>query len=91
VNVLNIDPKNLTYAFRKDWFEFSDSRVKKFLVAWLRRELKNSRLTLESVSPADLGKAQGIVSEIKKMLHLVEQPHCPDDALREVVTFLEES
>lgn len=87
--MLGIDPKNLSFEFKRDWQTFSESRVKKFLVAWLRKELENAMRALENVAPADLGKQQGIVIEIRRMLNLVQQPHYPDEAMREVIVFLE--
>jgi hypothetical protein len=89
LNALGIDPKNLSFDFKRDWHLFSESRVKLFLVTWLRRELRSSWQLMENVAPADLGKAQGAIFEIKKMLNVLECQQCPDTALREVITFLE--
>ena len=61
MNVLDVDPKNLAYDFRRDWKLFQDGRVKKFLAAWLQKELKEARGALEYVAPENLGKSQGIV------------------------------
>jgi hypothetical protein len=52
-------------------------------------ELRSSWQLMENVAPADLGKAQGAIFEIKKMLNVLECQQCPDTALREVITFLE--
>ena len=89
MNALDIDPKNLAFDFKRDWMLFSESRVKKFLVAWLQKELRDARCALENVEPDDLGLVQGNVSRIKKMLNLVERPYCPEEALKEVLAYLE--
>lgn len=88
MNALGIDPKNLSFEFKRDWQQFQGSRVQKFLVFWLEKELKDSRSALENVTPADLGKAQGVVAQIKKVKNLLERPFC-DEPLKEVVAFLE--
>lgn len=89
MNALGIDPKNLEYEFKKDWHQFQGSRVKLFLVAYLQKQLKVWWCALENVSPGELGKAQGAITEVKRMLALVERPHCPEDTMREVIAFLE--
>jgi hypothetical protein len=88
LNALGIDSKNLEFDFRRDWLFFQDSRVKKFLVCWLQKELNEAHRVLENVVPADLGKAQGTVAQIKKMLNLVEKKFC-DESLKEVLTYLD--
>lgn len=89
MNALGFDPKNLEFDFKRDWNGFQGSRMKLFLVAWLQKELRESWRVLESVSPADLGKSQGAIVEIKKMLNLIERPHYPDDVMKDVLTFIE--
>lgn len=91
MNALGIDPKNLEYDFKRDWNQFQSSRLKQFIIAWLQKEVRETWRVLESVSPADLGKAQGAMLEARKMLNLIERPHCPDDVMKEVVAFLEKT
>lgn len=89
MNALGVDPKNLEFDFKRDWNHFQSSRIKLFLVAYLQKELGNCQRAMESVSPAELGNAQGAAGQIRRMLNLVERPHCPDDAMKEVIAFLE--
>ena len=84
---LDIDAGNL-YDFRRDWLLFTESRVKKFLVAWLQKELASQARILENVSPDDLGKTQGSVAAIRRMINLVERRHC-EEPVKEVLAFLD--
>ena len=90
MNALGLDPKNIGYEFRREWQSFQSGRIKPFFVAFLNKELADARRVLENVSPQDLGKTQGIVFQLKKTLNLVEQPHSPDEVLKQVLDFLEE-
>jgi hypothetical protein len=85
---LDIDPNNLKFEFEGEWSRFQISRVRKFLSLWLRKRLNELHLSMESVAPVELGKAQGAVHEIRRMISLVERPFAVD-ALREVITYLE--
>ena len=87
MNELGIDGNNF-YDFRRDWHLFSESRVQKFLVAWLQKELASQARILENVSPDDLGKAQGSVAAIRRMINLVERRHC-EEPVKEVIAFLD--
>ena len=89
MNALGIDPKNLGYEFRNDWRGFQNSRIKQFLVAWLQKELASQARILENVSPDDLRKAQGSIATLRRVVNIVEQPHCPDEALKEVLDYLD--
>ena len=84
---LDIDAGNL-YDFRRDWLLFTESRVKKFLVAWLQKELASQARILENVSPDDLRKAQGSIATIRRMINLVERRHC-EEPVKEVLAFLD--
>ena len=84
---LDIDAGNL-YDFRRDWLLFTESRVKKFLVAWLQKELASQARILENVSPDDLGKTQGSVAAIRRMINMVERKHC-EESVKEVIAFLD--
>ena len=84
---LDIDAGNL-YDFRRDWLLFTESRVKKFLVAWLQKELASQARILENVSPDDLGKTQGSVAAIRRMINMVERRHC-EEPVKEVLAFLD--
>ena len=72
MNELGIDAGNL-YDFRRDWLLFTESRVKKFLVAWLQKELASQARILENVSPDDLRKAQGSIATLRRVVNIVEQ------------------
>lgn len=87
MNELGIDGNNF-YDFRRDWHLFSESRVQKFLVAWLQKELASQARILENVSPDDLGKTQGSVAAIRRMINLVERRHC-EEPVKEVIAFLD--
>jgi hypothetical protein len=87
MNELDIDGNNF-YDFRRDWHLFSESRVQKFLVAWLQKELASQARILENVSPDDLGKTQGSVAAIRRMINLVERRHC-EEPVKEVIAFLD--
>ena len=84
---LDIDAGNL-YDFRRDWLLFTESRVKKFLVAWLQKELASQARILENVSPDDLGKTQGSIAAIRRMINMVERRHC-EEPVKEVLAFLD--
>ena len=84
---LDIDAGNL-YDFRRDWLLFTESRVKKFLVAWLQKELASQARILENVSPDDLGKTQGSVAAIRRMINMVERKHC-EEPVKEVLAYLD--
>ena len=88
MNELGIDAGNL-FDFRRDWLVFSGSRVQKFLVAWLQKELASQARILENVSPDDLRKAQGSIATLRRVVNIVEQPYCPDEALKEVLDYLD--
>lgn len=88
VNILDIDPKNLSHDFRRDWEVFRGSRIKKFLVALLRKEEHELRIKLENVLPEDLGKLQGSVKTVQKLIVIVEQSN-PEATLKEVLEYLE--
>ena len=87
MNELGIDGNNF-YDFRRDWHLFSESRVQKFLVAWLQKELASQARILENVSPDDLGKTQGSVAAIRRMINMVERKHC-EEPVKEVLAFLD--
>ena len=87
MNELGIDGNNF-YDFRRDWHLFSESRVQKFLVAWLQKELASQARILENVSPDDLGKTQGSVAAIRRMINMVERRHC-EEPVKEVIAFLD--
>ena len=87
MNELGIDGNNF-YDFRRDWLLFTESRVKKFLVAWLQKELASQARILENVSPDDLGKTQGSVAAIRRMINMVERRHC-EEPVKEVLAFLD--
>ncbi len=87
MNVLDIDLNN-AYDFKRDWQIFQESRVKRFLMAWLLKELKGAYCVLENVAPPDLGKVQGSVIQIRKMLTLIEKRNC-EDSLKETLAYLE--
>ena len=87
MNELDIDGNNF-YDFRRDWHLFSESRVQKFLVAWLQKELASQARILENVSPDDLGKTQGSVAAIRRMINMVERRHC-EEPVKEVLAFLD--
>ena len=87
MNELNIDADNF-YDFRRDWHLFAESRVQKFLVAWLKKELASQARILENVSPDDLGKTQGSVAAIRRMINMVERRHC-EEPVKEVLAFLD--
>ena len=87
MNELGIDGNNF-YDFRRDWHLFSESRVQKFLVAWLQKELASQARILENVSPDDLGKTQGSVAAIRRMINMVERRHC-EEPVKEVLAFLD--
>ena len=87
MNELGIDAGNL-YDFRRDWHLFAESRVQKFLVAWLQKELASQARILENVSPDDLGKTQGSVAAIRRMINMVERRHC-EEPVKEVLAFLD--
>ena len=87
MNELGIDAGNL-YDFRRDWHLFAESRVQKFLVAWLQKELASQARILENVSPDDLGKAQGSVAAIRRMINMVERKHC-EEPVKEVLAYLD--
>lgn len=88
LNALGVDPKNLKFDFKNDWLFFQEGRVKKFLVVWLEREIHNAQNALENVAPADLGKAQGVLSQTRKLKNLVEKKFA-DDPLKDVLAYLE--
>ena len=87
MNELGIDGNNF-YDFRRDWHLFSESRVQKFLVAWLQKELASQARIIENVSPDDLGKTQGSVAAIRRMINMVERKHC-EEPVKEVLAFLD--
>ena len=87
MNELGIDGNNF-YDFRRDWHLFAESRVQKFLVAWLQKELASQARILENVSPDDLGKTQGSVAAIRRMINMVERKHC-EEPVKEVLAFLD--
>ena len=87
MNELGIDGNNF-YDFRRDWHLFSESRVQKFLVAWLQKELASQARILENVSPDDLGKTQGSVAAIRRMINMVERKHC-EEPVKEVLAYLD--
>ena len=87
MNELNIDAGNL-YDFRRDWHLFAESRVQKFLVAWLQKELASQARILENVSPDDLRKAQGSIATLRRMINLVERRFC-EEPVKEVLAFLD--
>ena len=87
MNELGIDGNNF-YDFRRDWHLFAESRVQKFLVAWLQKELASQARILENVSPDDLGKTQGSVAAIRRMINMVERRHC-EEPVKEVLAFLD--
>jgi hypothetical protein len=87
MNELDIDGNNF-YDFRRDWHLFSESRVQKFLVAWLQKELASQARILENVSPDDLGKTQGSVAAIRRMINMVERKHC-EEPVKEVLAYLD--
>ena len=84
---LDIDAGNL-YDFRRDWLLFTESRVKKFLVAWLQKELASQARILENVSPDDLGKAQGSIATLRRVVNMVERRHC-EEPVKEVLAYLD--
>ena len=87
MNELGIDAGNL-FDFRRDWLVFSGSRVQKFLVAWLQKELASQARILENVSPDDLGKTQGSIAAIRRMINMVERKHC-EEPVKEVLAYLD--
>ena len=84
---LDIDAGNL-YDFRRDWLLFTESRVKKFLVAWLQKELASQARILENVSPDDLGKTQGSIAALRRVVSMIERKHC-EEPVKEVLAFLD--
>ena len=87
MNELGIDGNNF-YDFRRDWHLFAESRVKKFLVAWLQKELASQARILENVSPDDLGKAQGSIATLRRVVNIVERKHC-EEPVKEVLAYLD--
>lgn len=87
MNELGIDGNNF-YDFRRDWHLFAESRVQKFLVAWLQKELASQARILENVSPDDLGKTQGSIAAIRRMINMVERKHC-EEPVKEVLAYLD--
>lgn len=88
LNALGIDPKNLEFDFKREWLFFQESRVKKFLAVWIEKEIASAYIALENVSPTELGKLQGAVSQLKKVKNLVEKKFV-DEPMKDVLAFLE--
>lgn len=85
---LDVDPKNLEFDFNPDWQKFRESRLKKFLVCWLESRTHLEHLALEACAPAELGKHQGALVELKKFTALLNKESAGEE-LKQTITYLE--
>jgi len=89
MNDLGIDPHNFKFDFGRDWTLFRDSRVRKFLVLYLQRQVELGRSDLENSStPDDLRVAQGGIRANRHMLTLLGMLQV-EEKVKEVITFIE--
>lgn len=92
INVLDIDPQNIKFDFEKAWsiFRSQDSRIRKFLTAWVLKRIHEAHSNLESCTPEELGKLQGKILELKQMEILLGLSDATEK-LKEVIQFLEKN
>lgn len=90
VNPLDIDPKNLAFDFKKDWLQFRDSRVQKFLVLRLKRHLANQHLQMEICPSEQFTKLQGAAAQLKEMVALLQLDDVTDQ-LKQTIEYIEKS
>jgi hypothetical protein len=76
MNDLGIDPKNFRYDFGRDWTMFQETRVAKFLVLYLRREIEQARTALERATTfEDVRLQQGAINEARHLLTILKSPN----------------
>lgn len=89
VNILEIDPKNFSFEFGRDWATFRDSRVKKFLVVYLEKEIYELHLALENTAQEETRRLQGALKEARKILSLIDRPFSDDATMKDILAFLQ--
>lgn len=71
-HIRSLDPKLLAYEFPVEWARFQDSRVNLFFAAFLERQIDLLRKSLDTISPEDLLREQGLLAACKRLRELLE-------------------